>query len=520
MTALPAKFSRSIRHPFSPLILLLAVNLTVALLTFQNFGLSWDEPLFYKYADAIRMAYTPQAFTPGFDFNQVYGPSATDHKFYGPAYILLAWPVQRGIMSLGADEASAWHLVNFLTFEIGLIAFYAILRRWIDPWPAAATTAFFAWQPVLWGHAFINPKDMPFMVFFMAAMALGLDAVDHLSGTGKPPRGRLILAGIMLGLTVAVRVIGPLAGVLILAYALLQKKWRAIPWLVGYGALAILVAFVFWPFLWFGPVQRLIEVAQHMADNPTQLNVLFLGQTFPAGALPRRYFPQMLATKLTEPTWLLFAAGLLLAIRQAWQKKLDWRMPAVIFTWFFLMFAYVVIVVPPMYDGFRHFLFTLPPVFLLGGFAFQWLYDRLHARRLWGLAVFTLMLPGLWNGVQLHPYEYAYYNALVGGTRGAFRSYETEYWLTCYKESIAWVQQNDPQATLHIQREFDLAQYYGGNLHLKDLQTETEDDIQPGDLLLFSTRTNLDERSIYRRVPVLHAIGREGADFCLIKQKD
>ena len=83
-----------------PILLLLLINLVAGLLTYRDFGLSWDEPLFYDYADSIKIAYTPQAFSPNFDFEQVYGPSATDHKYYGPAYILLAQPVQQTVMAL------------------------------------------------------------------------------------------------------------------------------------------------------------------------------------------------------------------------------------------------------------------------------------------------------------------------------------------------------------------------------------------------------------------------------------
>jgi len=37
----------------------------------------------------------------------------------------------------GLDMASAWHLVNFLTWLVGLTFFYFLTRLWLDPWPAA-----------------------------------------------------------------------------------------------------------------------------------------------------------------------------------------------------------------------------------------------------------------------------------------------------------------------------------------------------------------------------------------------
>lgn len=513
----------------APLLLLLTLNLLVGLFTFRHYGLSWDEPLFYDYADSIWKAYTPAAFAPGFNFESVYGRSAEDHKIYGPAYLLLARPVQRLVMTVfDADMASAWHLVNFLTFQIGLVGFYHLVRRWLDPWPATFATAFLAWQPVFWGHAFINPKDLPFLVFFLWSLTLGLEMVDTLlnpSASVRQKATKTLLAALLLGVSSAIRVIGPLSGALVGLYFLLrQLPWkhnlplhaRQVAWLAlpAYGLLAGLVMILAWPYLWADPFGRLLGVFRHMSDNPTELAVLFLGQIFRANDMPRRYLPTMLALTLTEPTWLLFAAGLLLATRQFIQKSLDFRAPLVVLALFGFMMAYLLYFVPAMYDGFRHFFFILPPVFVFCGFAFQWLWKQAR------FVAPLLLLPGLLGIWQLHPYEYAYYNRFAGGTGGAYRVYETEYWLTCYKEAIEWVKYNEPAATLHIGREFDLAAYYAERLNITDLAREPESAIQPGDLLLFHTRANLDIRSIYRGLPVVTSIGRDGAEFCLIKRKD
>ncbi len=531
-------------HPFpirSPLLLLLTINLVAGLLTFRNYGLSWDEPLFYDYADSIWKAYTPQAFSPGFDFESVYGRSPDDHKIYGPAYLLLARPAQQAVMALfNADMASAWHLVNFLTFQIGLVGFYRLARRWFDPWPATISTAFLSWQPVFWGLAFTNPKDMPFMVFFLWALTLGLETVDTMTArcaTKRQKATKILLAALLLGLTSAIRVIGPLAGVLVGLYLLL-KAWRgmlfrATPWLafLAYGLLAMLVMYIFWPYLWVDPFNRLLAVLRHMSNNPTELAVLFLGQIFRANEMPRRYLPTMFALTLTEPTWIMFTAAVIMATRQILKKVLDFRAPLVVLTLFGFMLGYLLYFTPSVYDGFRHFLFILPPVFLFCGFVFQALcrvdwqftfrsFGRKFNCRPVSIATALLVLPGLLGIVQMHPYEYAYYNRFAGGVGGAYRVYETEYWLTCFKEAVEWVKYNEPATTLHVQREFPIAAYYAEGLNLKDLAREPESNIQTGDLMLFHTRANLDIRSIYRKLPVVTSFGRDGAEFCIIKRKD
>lgn len=512
--------TRFFKKPFTPLILLLVINLTVGIFTFRDYGVSWDEPLFYNYASSIRMAYSPQAFAPGFDFNQVFGRSPEDHKIYGPAYLLLAQPVQQAVMfATGLAEATAWHLVNFFTFQLGLVAFFLLVRRWLAPWPAALSTAFLAWQPVFWGHAFINPKDLPFMVLVLLALLVGLSFVDHLVSTSGKKWLYLLPAALFLGLASATRVIGPLVGVLVLVYFILRANWRRFPYLIVYGLIAVIIMFVLWPYLWADPFSRLLEVFKHMSNNPTELAVLFDGQIFRANEMPRRYLPQMLLITLTEPTWPLFILGFIIAIRSFISKKVDWRAPLIVLSLFVFMLAYVIYNRPSVYDGFRHFFFITPPIFVLAGFFFQWLWEKTRPV-VWSVLAILLLLPGLAGIIQLHPYEYAYYNSFVGGVGGAFRRFETDYWLTCYKEAFEWNKINTPDATIHIQREFPLAQYYQTGLNLKDLGQETDNQVLSGDLLLFNTRGDLDIRSTYRNLPVEHVFGRAGADFCILKKKD
>lgn len=482
--------------------------------------MSWDEPLFYDYADSIRMAYTPRAFSSNFDFYQVFGKSAEDHKIYGPAYLLLSRPLQQGIQAImRTDMASAWHLTNFFIFQIGLFGFYIFLLRWLEPWPAVSATAFFAWQPVIWGHAFINPKDIPFMVLFLLSLTFGLKYIDQIHIPLRKSWKILVLSGITLGLASATRVIGPMAGAFVFIYFMLKKSWKSFHGIIFYGMIAIVTMYIFWPYLWAQPVARLLEVLKHMSNNPTELAVLFNGQIFHANDMPRRYLPQMLLTTLTEPTWVLFILGCILTIRESLKKRMDWQAPLVTAGIFFFMLGYITYLKPSVYDGFRHFLFIIPPIFFITGIFIQWMWKKLHPAIFTGIMT-ILLLPGLFGIFHLHPYEYTYYNRFAGGVGGAFRTFETDYWLTCYKEAVEWAGEQAPNTTLHIQREFLLADYYSHGQNLKNLANENEADIKTGDLLLFSTRGDLDIRSIYRKLPVEHIIGRDNAEFCIIKRKD
>ena len=544
-------------NPRLPILLLLAAVLFAGLLTFPAYGLSWDEPLFYDYAETIPTAYQ------GWDRldESVYGASAEDHKYYGPAYLLLGRPLKSLIETVsGMDGASAWHLVNFFSFLLGVYFIYRLGTRFTSPGLATVNAAFFALQPLLWGHAFINPKDMPFMTAFLAAVTLGLEWVDSIPErrTQSVVEGRfwrilhapafpkLLLATLALGIASAIRVIGPFAGALVFVYfsvfflrAPKSVRNHSLIHLAAYVFGSILLMFALWPFLWADPLSRLLEVLRHMSNNPTELAVLFRAEVFRANELPARYFPQMLALTLTEPFLPLALIG---ALRLAWQvakKQRDWAAPLVLFLWFVPLAAYNILKVPSMYDGIRHFLFLLPPLFILTGMgieAVQWTVSSIQSSVFSGqkssriqtafnvqhstfniFLACVLLLPGIFGIMHLHPYQYTYYNSLAGQT---YRVYENDYWLTCYKEAVEWVRENEADKPLYIQREFAVAAYYGEGLDLRDLRYETIESLPDNTLMLFSTRANLDQRSVFRGMPVIHAVGRGDVEFCLLKRKE
>ena len=165
-----------------PIYILLAANILVGLFVFRDYGLSWDEPLFYDYADALGYAYSPTEWFSGhFDVDNSYGSSGDDHKTRGPAYLFLAREPVYLLKAFGFDLASAWHLVNFLFFQLGVYFLYRLSTRWMKPSAALAASALFSWQPLLWGHAFINPKDPPFLVFFLGSVCLGFEMVNSIA---------------------------------------------------------------------------------------------------------------------------------------------------------------------------------------------------------------------------------------------------------------------------------------------------------------------------------------------------
>ncbi len=508
-----------------PVLLLILVNIYFGLRTFRDYGYSIDEPLFYGYADAIGYAYNPvNWFSGDFDLEaNAYGPSAWDHRNRGPAYLLLTRTPAHLLQSLGLDQASAWHLVNFLSFQVAVYFFYVLARRWMGAWPAFFATLLFSTQPVIWEHAFINPKDPPFLLFFLLSLEFGLRMADQLANAPadeKPLRtlGRVILPGLLLGLATNIRILGPLAAALVGLYFLLLKKPRRIAWFVPYGLVALLVIYISWPYLWQSPIQNFLATLTFMADNPTSLRVLFDGQLYRADELPARYLPTLLMLTLTEPVWPLAVLGGGMALFRAWRRDLEWKSLLAAFLWLALPLVYVLAMRPPMYDGFRHFLFIVPPLFVFAGLGADALMRWITSRRLQGLLALVLLLPGLYAGLRLHPYQYTYYNLYAGGTHGAAYRYETDYWLTCYKDAMGWINQNGQDGQrVFVNREGYIAAYYAKKgLEVIDLSQPVTFPAQAGDYSLQNSRADPGIRK-FREDPTAILIQRQGAIFCAIR---
>lgn len=78
-----------------------------------------------------------------------------------------------------------WHLINFTFFQIAVLSLFFLAKRIVNPWSALFTSLLFCTQPLLFGHAFINPKDVPFLTLFMLSGVLGFAMVDALERTPK-----------------------------------------------------------------------------------------------------------------------------------------------------------------------------------------------------------------------------------------------------------------------------------------------------------------------------------------------
>jgi hypothetical protein len=296
--------SRAANAAMGALILALLI---IGCLTAGDFGLSWDEPDNAAFGRQALAAYA--SARPPAEWQ-----SNLESK--GPFFVAVAEALSKGISVIrNGPQVEARHFAYFLTLPLAAVALYSLSRRMVRPWAGFAAVLLFLTQPLIFGHAFINPKDTPFMAFFLLSMAIGawmVEAIDTSAPAHADPRRRIVLplaAGVSLGLTTSIRLFAPFAGLLISILAIGRLKRRAVGPLGLYWVAAGVATFLTWPYLWGNPWGRFWESLRVLVAFPWDNLVLYRGLVYPAKELPWHYLPFTTVIQLTEPALLLAIAG-------------------------------------------------------------------------------------------------------------------------------------------------------------------------------------------------------------------
>jgi hypothetical protein len=329
---------------------------------------------------------------------------------------------------------------------------------------------------------------------------------------------QLILAGIALGFATAVRAIAPWGGVIVFLY--LFTKVRSKAWITGvaYFLVAGIVTYVAWPRLWGAPIQRYLEGLGILTNFPNYPGrVLFNGQLYSSSDLPRSYLPVLLNIQFTEPFLLGAYVGLCIL---AWQL-LRGRIRADLLLYISLGFAVpllgLILLNSPLYHNFRQTLFLAPAMFMLAAPALDLVLTKLAQSSLRVLLIAAIALPGLISTIKLYPYEYVYYNSLVGGPAGVRDRYELDYWRISLREAALDLNKLAPQgATVIVTRSAGLfARYARRDLVVDKIINSTVDLNRGIDYIVQVARWQ--PWDIYPDVKNVISIERDGAVLATAK---
>ena len=417
----------------------------VAIATFRDYGLSWDDYAHSEYGDLLLKYYAS-------GLRDRRALSWVNLYYYGGGFDLLAALAAKALpLTLFESRRLAGAAVGI----VGLFITWRIGRRAGGPLAGLVALVLLASCPLYYGHMFMNPKDSPFAVA-MALCLLGL--VRTVEEYPRPSVAATALVGIGFGLAFGSRIMGGFGAVaaLVAVAFIVAVEWRASgrrPALIRLGHFvlalvpALLIAYgvtaLVWPWSVADPFNpfRAIAYFSHFFEAPWQ--ELFGGALISVPDMPRTYVPILLALKLPEIFVVLAFGGAAGALAAASRRDLVVRRRAL-----FLLLALAALLPlaatialrPAMYNGIRHFIFVLPPLAVLAGLAAVFVVDVvLRGFRFARIAAVAVFLTGVAIPIiemgRLHPYEYSHFNVLSGGVRAARERYMLDYWGLALKQA-------------------------------------------------------------------------------------
>jgi len=409
---------------------LFAIAVAVVLLTFTDYGVTWDEAFHVRYGDGVY-----EYFASGLRDREAF--RYLDLYYYGAAFDLLC-AVGKRLLPL--DVYDSRHLLNALVALSGALGCWFLARE-----IGTARTAFLAallllLTPRYWGHGFNNPKDIPFAAGYVWSIYF---LVRVMATLPRVPLRLALATGLAIGMTLAIRVgglmlFGYLGLVMLVSFPSFRPTRDQVEGLAKsfatIAATAWAVMLSFWPWAQSRPLTAPFEAFEVMSHFTWRGTVLFAGQEIHATQIPRLYEAQWLLITLPE----ILLLGILLSL---------WYLPRAGKSFGLVAFAaafplvYLAIQQPIIYDGMRHVLFVVPLLACLAARALELAFDALMRRHrpvaLAAAGAFSLYLAyHVSILVRLHPDEYVYFNQLVGGLPGAYGRYETDYWGNSYREAV------------------------------------------------------------------------------------
>ena len=301
---------------------------------------------------------------PGADIND---------RYYGVAFDMFLLLLERALgLQDTRDIYLTRHLMMHLFFIAGgfmcaMLAYRTLGNRWV----ALFAMLMFLLHPRLYAHSFFNVKDIPFAVALLIALYLAHRAFR------RDTLGAFLLCGIGVGLAINLRPFGLMLLPMILAMRGLDlwqssraERKRILVTAVIFAAAALATAYIIHPYYWENPL-RFIEGIRILSQHPTIVDNLFMGEVYPADAVPWNYIPVWFAITAPPVALALGAIGCAAACWQGAARPLaalrdrEIRFRILLFGCFALPVAVVIALQFNIYHGWRHMHFLWGPFCLL-----------------------------------------------------------------------------------------------------------------------------------------------------------
>lgn len=431
------------------------ISLIIGIFTYADYGISMDEEsqrefgiAAYEYAIGKNPGYTEFSFrdhSPGFEWPLIIVEKLAGQTNFREIFLMR-------------------HLVSYIIFISCMMPCYFLTYRLFNnKFVSIFALIALIFSPMLFAHAFFNPKDTPALAINVLCLAMA-----HTAFSTRKQYAFFVL-GLLCGYSGCIRIMNLviIAPVLLLLfidwiYILRTKQGKPFNSIISgfvFMAGTALALYASWPALWVKPLENLAYVYGRYSNYHWIGSMLFNGEMINSTELPWYYIPVWFIITTPEIFVILGIIGLVLitirCIKHPAMLFIDDSKKTIILSWlcFALPLAMVIIMKPVLYDSWRHMFFIYAPFIIIMAYA---LNELLKTKIKKGIAIICILQVGVIMQFMIrnHPFQQVYFNHFVSHKKDyLYHHYELDYWGVSNLHALEWLAKYTDQPVIHINQD-------------------------------------------------------------------
>lgn len=443
-------------------LLFFTAYLIVGLSIYQDYGLSWDEPI-SRVNGLVNLKYLAENLFPFLLTDSIKSlPDLANwmDRDYGVAFETPAVALERLLNLEETREIFIFrHLATFLFSFLGVLAIYATVRKIYGDYRLGLLAALMlVLSPRIFAESFYNSKD----IVFMASIAIAIYTMTNF--LAKPSLLSASIHGFCTALAIDIRIMGIVLFVYTLAALLIQLTKRTIPTqqlrisTEAYILSTCMFVIAMFPFLWANPLVNFALIFKNMANFRWDGSVLYMGEIIKATDLPWHYIPVwiLITTPLLYTAFM--AIGVIATVKQFISRKFSlWSGNKEMYDLIHLAILTgpiiaVIVLSSVLYDGWRQLYFIYPAFILLSIKGVVTVIDFFKGRKsvnyfITGIFIASFAYQSYWIW-GAHPLQNVYFNCLVG--KDWKNKFEMDYWGLGNRDALQYIVDNDSTPVITV----------------------------------------------------------------------
>lgn len=449
-------FNKKINYNLIVFILFITFLIT-GLNSFQDFGISLDED-YHRQSGQLYYGFLKEIFSE--NYNSYY---IDEIRKKTQASVLFKMPALFDVVNeflinfLGIKDSQKVfffrHLANFLIFLLGCFYFLLlIITVTKNKFFGILGVFFLFFYPRIFGESFYNNKDIIFLSSSIILLYYGIKFLNSLTLKNS------ILFSVISAIAFDIRIIALL--IIFSVYSILFLKTLDNKNYFKNNFRLILVTpistlffiIVFWPYLWFDPVNNLIDFFNIIKGaTPGVLNH-YMGEYIYTKSTPWHYYIIWILITIPLCVTFFFLIGILSITYRFMKMTLNienknhkfFETKEDLYDYLFLTIFLVVLLAQikfgVSYDAWRHlyFLYPLIIIFFLRGLSIISIVitNQKFLRVVYLIIFFELSFLIIWS-IKYHPYQYVFFNPVYQKlTLGKF---ELDYWGVSNRSALEFI---------------------------------------------------------------------------------